>query len=178
MRAPGLRMPATIARHDKVPGRGHLHDHHHMCSSGNHVGQHSTCRTGLATVVSSTLPALVTHVSSSARRVSQPPSIECALGPTSDSKSGRKLAQMHTLLGVSGITRRMQAAGGRYSSVSSSSSSFPGFKLSIRCLLLASYSSRVTTSSMRRLMPATSSPVIAPRRSVTRSFTSSKIAGA
>lgn len=45
-------------------------------------------------------------------------------------------------------------------------------------LLLASYSSRVTTSSMRRLMPATSSPVIAVRRSVTRSFTSSKIAGA
>ena len=44
--------------------------------------------------------------------------------------------------------------------------------------LLASYSSRVTTSSMRRLMPATSRPVMAVKRSVTRSFTSSKIAGA
>ena len=44
--------------------------------------------------------------------------------------------------------------------------------------LLASYSSRVTTSSMRRLMPATSRPVMAVKRSVTHSFTSSKIAGA
>lgn len=49
---------------------------------------------------------------------------------------------------------------------------------SVERFLEASYSSRVTTSSMRRLMPAISSPVMALRRSTTRSLTSSKIAGA
>ena len=29
MEAPGLGQHAENARHDKVPGRGHLHDHHH-----------------------------------------------------------------------------------------------------------------------------------------------------
>lgn len=61
---------------------------------------------------------------------------------------------------------------------SSSSADSAGLMVSRKRLRLASYSSRVTTSSMRRLMPATSSPVMATRRSVTRSLTSSKMAGA
>ena len=39
MEAPGLGQHAGIARHDKVPGRGHLHDHHHardMSNKRNH----------------------------------------------------------------------------------------------------------------------------------------------
>ena len=59
-----------------------------------------------------------------------------------------------------------------------SASSSSRLRLSMNFLRLASYSSRVTTSSMRRLIPATSSPVISARRSVTRSFTSSKMSGA
>lgn len=33
--APGLYQHAEIARHDKVPGRGHLHDHHHVRAMSN-----------------------------------------------------------------------------------------------------------------------------------------------
>ena len=39
MKAPGLHQHAGIARHDKVPGLGHLHDHHHardMSNKRNH----------------------------------------------------------------------------------------------------------------------------------------------
>lgn len=35
MKAPGLHQHAGIARHDKVPGRGHLHDHHHVRDMSN-----------------------------------------------------------------------------------------------------------------------------------------------
>ncbi len=44
MEAPGLGQHAENARHDKVPGRGHLHDHHHrdMFSVSNHADENST----------------------------------------------------------------------------------------------------------------------------------------
>ena len=48
MKAPGLPARATRARHGRVPGLGHLHDHHHrdMCDSALHAGYVSRAPAG------------------------------------------------------------------------------------------------------------------------------------
>ena len=169
-------MPATIARHDKVPGRGHLHDHHHrvMCSEVLHGAEDSTHARTHATHVSSRFPAAGRRAGRKARRSAEPHGDCDKRGMPK--RRFQQLFKSENVFLASLVATAAKRTG--YSSEPAFSSSLPGMRLSMRCLRLASYSSRVTTSSMRRLMPATSRPVMAPRRSVTRSFTSSKMAGA
>ena len=183
IRAPGLRLAARAAQQNRVPGRGHLHDHHRdMCGKRIHVAYLNRPRPHGQPRNPSETPS-----TPRVRLPDTPPGTRRAsirggrfLNSHQASRSIRLPAVRSAPLPQHGYTGRPAPIEREVSQAYSSSSSADsaGLMVSRKRLRLASYSSRVTTSSMRRLMPATSSPVMATRRSVTRSLTSSKMAGA